>query len=312
MPPRPAPSEWPALPFAEWNETRTSLHMLTQIAGKVRLALSPSRPQWHAAPLYPTARGLSTGRMPWGTAALEIILNLVDHKIVVLASDGWIRTIPLTPARCVADLYAEVTRALADIGVEVDLWPRPQEVSDLTPLDENHADCAYDPAAVRAFFKVLTGATNVFDEWQSGFFGRSSLQFWWGSFDLSTARFTGRRTEPPADVGYITRHDLDAEHYVAGWWPGDERYPHPAFYAYCYPMPDGTTSAAVSPATAAWDPSLAEWVMRYEDARATGDVRRAVLDFLDSTWRAVETAAGWDPDTYAYQAPPPPEARENG
>lgn len=306
MPARPVPAEWPALPYDEWAETRKTLHMLTQIPGKIRLALSPSRPQWLGTPLYPTARGLTTGPMPWGTTAVEIVLNFVDHRIVVLATDGWIRTIPLTPARCVAELYSDVMRALTDLGIEVDVWTRPQEVPDLTPLDENRHDCAYDPAAVRTFFKVMTGVSNVFDEWQTGFFGRTSLQFWWGAFDLSTARFTGKRATPPADVGYILRWDLDAEHYSAGWWPGDDRFPEPAFYAYAHPMPLEAQSADIA-GGAEWNPDLGEWILTYDTARRSGDVRAAVLGFLEGTWGAVGTAAGWDLAAMRYEPPPPPD-----
>lgn len=308
MPVIPVPSEWPTLEYAEWEETRRTLHMYTQMVGKIRLALSPPRPGWLGCPLHLTARGLTTGPMPWGTAAIEIVLNFVDHRLVVLATDGWIRQIPLTPARSVADMYAEIVRALNDLGVDVEIWTRPQEVSDTTPFDENQHDCSYDPAAVRTFFKILTGVHAVFDEWQSTFFGRSSLQFWWGAFDLSTARFTGKRLEPPADAGHIMRWDLDTEHFSAGWWPGDERFPDPAFYAYAYPMPDGVESVPVSPA-AAWSAELGEWILRYEDARATGDVRSAILEFLDGAWNAVGTASGWDLESFRYEPPPPSPAR---
>ena len=311
MPARPVPSEWPALPYSEWEETRRTIHLYSQILGKIRLALSPPRPGWLGTPLNLTTRGLTTGPMPWGTAAIEILLNFVDHRLVILATDGWIRQIPLSPARCVADVYAEIMRALTDFGAPVDIWTRPQEVADLTPLDENRHDCTYDPASVRTFFKVLTATNAVFDEWQSDFFGKSSLQFWWGAFDLSTARFTGKRLEPPADAGYIMRWDLDTEHYSAGWWPGDERFPEPAFYAYAHPMPTGVESTPDIPG-ATWNADLGEWILRYEDARATGDVRSAVLGFLEGTWRAVGTASGWDLDAFRYEPPPPSPARGEG
>jgi hypothetical protein len=291
---RTPPAEWPTLPYDEWAATRKTLHLYTQIAGNVRLGLCPPALECVRAPLLLTARGLSTGPMAWGTASVELGFDFLNHRLAVVASDGWSRLIPLTPARTVADLYADVARALDDLGVAVDISPEPQGVADTTPLDRNHHDSSYDPAAVRRWFRSLTAAANVLDRWRSGYFGRTGLDFWWATFDLSVVRYTGARVTPAADADRLLRQDRDAEHFSAGWWPGDDAFPEPAFYAYAYPMPAGAHDAVLSPEGAGWDPDGGRWILRYEDARATGDIRQAVLEFLDSTWTAACEAAGWD------------------
>jgi hypothetical protein len=304
---RPAPAEWPALPYEEWSATKKTLHLYTQIVGKVRLALSPAAPGWAGAPLLLTARGLSTGPMPWGTASVEIGFDFLNHRLAVVASDGWSRLIPLTPARSVAELYVEVMRALDDLGVSVEIWTKPQEVPDTTPLDENDYDRTYDPAAIRRWFRALTATANVFDEWQAGFFGRTGLHVWWGAFDLSAVRHTGKRITPAPDSGYILRRDRESEHYSAGWWPGDDSFPEPILYAYAIPMPPGVEGAAIAPQAAEWSPDLGEWVLRYEDARTSGNPRGAILEFLESTWGAVAESARWDLARFAFQPPERPE-----
>lgn len=182
------PDEWPALPYAEWSDTKKTLQMLTQILGKLRLAIEPQKPEWLAAALYPTARGLTTRPMPWGTASVELTLDFFDHTLSVLMSDGRSHRIPLAPSRCVAEIYEELMADLAQLGIEVEIYTKPQEVPDTTPFPENRHDCAYDPEAVQRFFRVLTAVAGVFDEWRSRFFGKTAEQFWWDSFDLSVIR----------------------------------------------------------------------------------------------------------------------------
>jgi hypothetical protein len=301
------PDIWPDLPYLEWVETRESLHRLTQIAGKLRVKLSPFKPQWLGTPLYVDARGLTTGPVPWGTTAFEMRFDLIEHAVVIESSTGVVRRIPLVPPRCVADVWTEVMSALRGLGVEVELWKKPQEVADETPLDEDRVHCSYDPGAVNRFFRVLTAVNNVFDEYRSPFFAKSSLQFWWGSFDLSVGRFCGKACEPPEGAGYIFRIDLDAEHVASGFWPGDEKFPEPAFYSYTYPAPPGYEKVVVRPAAAYWDKKLGEFILRYKDVRAAADPRQAILDFLESTYQAGGGALGFDPGLVRPdpQGPPP-------
>lgn len=304
---RPAPNEWPAIPYEEWAATKKTLHLYTQIVGKVRLALSPPAPGWTGVPLQLTARGLSTGPMPWGSASVEIGFDFLNHRIAVVASDGWSRLIPLTPARSVAEVYVEIMRALDDLGVAVEIHPKPQEVPDTTPLDENDRDRTYDPAAIRRWFRALTATANVFEEWRSGFFGASGAYFWWGAFDLSVVRHTGTRITPRPDAGYILRKDQESEHFSAGWWPGDDSFPEPILYAYAIPMPPGAESAAIAPQAAAWNPDLGEWVLPYDDVRTSGNPRATILEFLDTAWHTVAASADWDLERFAFEPPGPSE-----
>jgi hypothetical protein len=299
-----APREWPALPYADWAPTKKTLHLYTQIAGKIRLALEPPKPEWIGTALYTTARGLTTSPMPWGTASVEVTFDFYDHAISVFCSDGRARTIPLAPARCVADVYADVTGALSDLGVSVEIWTKPQEVPDTTPLEENRHDRTYEPEQAQTFFRVLTAIGNVFDEWSSRFFGRTSTQFWWGSCDLSVLLFNGKHAEPPADANYIMRYDLDAEHMTAGFWPGGDDSPVPIFYAYIYPQTPGAEKAAIDPEAAAWSDQMREWILCYDDVRGARDPRQALMQFLDSVYAAAGKLGGWDLSSFEYTAPP--------
>lgn len=290
---RPAPNEWPSLPYEEWPATKKTLHLYTQIAGKVRLALSPPAPGRPGAPLQLTARGLSTGPMPWGSASVELGFDFLNHRLAVVASDGWSRLIPLTPARCVAEIYADVLRALDDLGVAVDIDPEPLEIPDAVALDENRDDCTYDPAAIRRWFRSLTASANALDEWRASYRGRTALLFGWGAFDVSVARYTGEHIAP-AEGSSRLAHDPGAEHFVAGWWPGDDSHPEPAFYARGVPMPPDARGATVQPAGAGWSEERGAWFLGYEKVRASGSPREAIAEFLESTWSAVADAAGWE------------------
>jgi len=222
------PSEsWIPLPYEEWAETKKTLQLYTQIAGKIRLALGPHKPEWTGASLYLTARGLTTGPMPTGSTSLEVTFDFFDHTLSVLKSDGRARVIPLVPARCVADVYRDVTGAVREFSVAADIWPKPQEVPDTTPLHENRHNRTYEPDKALRFFQVLTAVSNVLDAWSSRLFARTSVQFWWGSFDLSVLLFNGKHASPPDGVNYIMRYDLDAEFMTAGFWPGDDDAPVP-------------------------------------------------------------------------------------
>jgi hypothetical protein len=308
MPRKPKPPvEWPALPYQEWAATKKTLQMYTQMAGKVRLALAPSQPEWLASCLYVTTRGLTTGRMPYDDLAVELVFDFYDHTLSVLVSDGRVRAIPLGPARTVAAFYRHLMDAFADLGLKVDIWSKPQELDDTTPFEENEHDCSYDADQVLRWFTVLGAVHNVFDEWRSRFFGRTGLQFWWGAFDLGVLRFTGRHVEAPEDRGYIMRYDLDAEFMNAGFWSGDDKRPAPVFYAYLHPQPPGCELASIDPSSAAWVETMGEWILPYEEVRTSEDPRKTLMGFLDCVYGLAGELGGWDLLDFEYTKPKKPK-----
>ncbi|MDQ6854223.1 MAG: DUF5996 family protein, partial [Actinomycetota bacterium] len=214
---------WPALPYPQWRDTCDTLHMYTQVVGKLRLALSPFEPQWANVPLYLTSRGLTTSPVPDGLRTFDAEFDLVGHELVLRTSDGGVERIPLRP-RAVADFYSEVMDALRRLGVEVEISPGPSEVSDPIPFAEDRTHDAYDPAFANRFFHVLSQADVVFKEHRARFLGKTPpSHFFWGSFDLVVTRFSGRPVTPPPGAGPIERYGGDAEQICGGFWPGNER-----------------------------------------------------------------------------------------
>ena len=299
--------KWPKLVYSEWAATKKTLQLYTQMAGKVRLALQPPKPEWLGSCLYPTARGLTSGAMPWGVIAAELNFDFYDHTLSIELSDGRARRISLLPARCVADLYTELMANINELGINIDIWTKPQEVSDLTPLDENHHDCIYEPEHAQLWHRIVTIVGNIFNAWSSGFFGRTSVQFWWGSFDLSVLLFNGKHAEPPLDRGYIMRYDLDAEFLTAGFWPGDDDSPDPIFFPYINPQPPGCALVPIKPDSALWVEQMEEWVLPYEDVRTAEDPRRALTNFLDCIYGVAGSQGGWDLESFKFEAPAPVE-----
>jgi len=300
---------WPELPYDEWSGTQKSLHLYAQMLGKLRLALSPQLPDWFGARLYTGARWITTGTMPHGTCTVEARIDFVEHDLVIDVSDGSRRKVPLLPARCVAEVWADLLAALEDLGIVVDLWSKPQEIANLTPLDRDRVHCVYDPDYVMRWFAVLNAVENVFDRWRSRFFGRSGVQFWWGSFDLSVVLFSGKRLVPPPGIGYIRRYDADAEHLSAGFWPGNDEAPQPQFYAYLLPHPKGAERQEVRPKQAVWGAGMGEWFLPYDAVREADDPEATLMEFLDSVYEIVWPAAGQDLGDLTYVPPPPPQRR---
>jgi hypothetical protein len=285
---------WPELPLAEWKPTRDTLHMYTQIVGKVRLVLSPTEPQWAHVALYVTARGLTTSPIAYDGRVFEIDFDLVDHALEIDVSDGSRRRIPLVP-RTVAAFYAEVMEALRSLGIDVEITTKPQEVPDPIPFPEDEVHHDYDPQWANRFWRALVQVDAVLREYRARFRGRTTpTQFFWGSFDLACSRFSGRPADPPPGSNILYRLGMNAEDVCAGWWPGDDRFPEPAFYSYTYPKPDGLERAELRPPQAFWSDELGEFVLRYEDARAAESPRQAVLDFLQSAYEAGATLSNFD------------------
>ena len=295
--------EWPALSYDEWRPTRDTLHMYTQVVGKIRLALSPFEPEWANVPLYITARGLTTSPVPFGLRAFDIEFDFVDHQLVVRASDGGIERLSLR-AQAVADFYAELIDALGRLGFDVTISPGPSEVPDPIPFAEDRTHQSYDPESVHRFFRVLSAVDVILKEHRSRFQGKTPpVQFFWGSFDLVVTRFSGRPVTPPAGADTIMRYGGDAEQICGGFWPGHAQYPSPAFFAYGYPKPDGIEQAPIRPGDAAWNGEVGEFIFPYDAMRAAPDPRRALLDFLESTYDACATRMGWSPELTHVHAP---------
>jgi len=295
--------DWPALPYEDWRDTRDTLHMYTQVVGKIRLALSPFEPQWANVPLYLTARGLTTSTVPDGLRTFDVEFDLVDHRLVVRASDGGLEQLPLRP-RAVADFYEDVMGALGRLGVDVTISPGPSEVPDPIPFAEDRVHHSYEPADAKRFFHVLSQVDVVLKEHRSGFNGKAPpVQFFWGTFDLVGARFSGRPAAPPPGSGTIGRYGGDAEQICGGFWPGQEGFPAAAFFAYGYPKPDGIEAASIRPDGAGWNTDIGEFVFPYDAMRAAPDPGRALLDFLESTYDACAQQMGWSSDLTRVNRP---------
>ena len=307
---RPAPRMAGALPpYEQWRPTCDTLHAHTQVLGKVAATLAPPEPQLQHAALRLTARGWETAPLPApdGSGAIVVALDLRRHVALVDHSDGRERRVRLMPDRAVGAVTCDVLDAVRELGGRVEIDPTPQEVSWTVALDEDDEHATYDPRQVAAYFSAATEAALVLAAFRAPYRGRSTpVNAWWGSFDLAVNLFSGAPADPPAH-DFIMRNAMDAEEVAVGWWPGDERYGRPAFYAYAHPMPDGFEVAQLEPPQARWDAALGEFVLDADDARAADDPRAAALAFARSAFQHACRACEWDPAlrSSAAGAPPP-------
>jgi hypothetical protein len=294
--------EWPPLPYEEWRETRDTLHMYTQVMGKLRLALSPFEPEWANVPLYVSSRGLTTSPIPVGLRTIDAEFDFFDHALVMRSSDGHIERRPL--GGTVAEFYQDVIRALQRMRVDVTLSVLPSEVANPIPFPDDRTHHTYDTHYARQFQRVLSMVNVVMNVHHARFRGKTTpVQFFWGTFDLALMRFSGRPAEPRPGAGVIERFGGDAEAICGGWWPGDERTRNPAFYAYGYPAPDGIATMPIKPSAAAWSPTIGEFLLPYDAVRNEADPRGAILEFLDSTYNAAATLMNWDSELTRVTAP---------
>jgi hypothetical protein len=285
---------WPALPYAEWNDTLATLHMEMQILGKVRVALSPPEPEWAHVALYLTARGLTTGVVPSASGLFEVDADFFDHQVVVHTAWGEARAVPLS-ARPVADFFAEFTDALQSVGIDVELSTMPQEVPDPIPFPDDGVHHTYDPEHAHHFWYILTLMQPVFAEYRAAFHGRvTPVQFFWGGMDLAITRFSGRPCDPPPNADFLLRATYDAEQISAGWWPGNDAFPEPAFYAYSYPKADGIEQVGLRPEAASWNTDLGEHLLRYDDVRTAASPAEEIRAFFDSFYAAAAMRCEWD------------------
>ena len=290
---------WPALPWDAWHDTCDTLHLWMQIVGKVKLALAPFLNEWWQVAFHLTARGLTTGPMPFRDGICEMEFDFVDHHLVVRTSDGRRTALALMP-RSVADFYQHLMRALGALGIECRINPLPVEVPDAIPLNADQVHAAYDPEYAHRWWVILTQIDAVLQQYRSSFVGKSSpIHFFWGSFDLSETRFSGRPATPPQGAPRFQQLAEDQENIACGFWPGNPSASgvtlgQPAFYAYSYPEPPGFKQAPVRPGAAHYDERLGEFILRYEDVRRSGEPARALRDFVESTYDAAARLAHWD------------------
>jgi len=293
---------WPALPLASWAETAATLHMWTQIVGKIRLALTPRLNHWWQVPLYVSARGLTTSAIPYRERMFEIEFDLCAHHVAVRQSHGPTQYVPLYP-RSVADFYRELMAVLRTISIDVQIWPQPVEVPDPIRFPEDTVHAAYDAAAVQTFHRILQRVDGIFKAFRGGFVGKASpVHFFWGSFDLAVTRFSGRRApeRPGADV--ITREAYSHECSSVGFWPGSDPVWDPAFFAYTFPEPPGYAQQPVRPGPAFYQPNLGQFILMYDAVRSAAAPERMLQDFLQSTYEAGATLGHWD--RTALEVPP--------
>jgi hypothetical protein len=302
---------WPALPYEAWQATCDTLHAHTQVLGKLAARLAPPEPQLQHTALRLTARGWETLPLPApdGSGSFVVALDLRTYEAVVEHSDGRDRRIALTPDRAVGDVTRAVLAAVRELAGPVEINPAPQEVPWQTPLDEDDEHASFDRAQVDAYFEAATRAAHVLAEVRAPYRGRSTpVNAWWGAFDLAVSLFSGRPADP-ASNDFIMRNSGDAEQVEVGWWPGDARYPRPAFFAYAYPAPEGIADATLSPAAAHWDAKLGEFILDWDDIREGPDPHGAALDFARSAVRHGCKACGWDVKLAASAEGVPPPVR---
>jgi hypothetical protein len=286
------------------------LHLVAQMVGKTRLALAPPQPNWLHACLFLDSRGFTTGAMPYGGGVVTIGIDVHDSSIGIEVSDGRRAMIQLGRGRSVAEVWTDFTAALAELGIHVKFSDKPQEIADATPFSTNTYDCTFVPEEAQRFHRLLCAIDGAFEEFRSSFYGRSGVQFWWGSFTFCVLLFSGRRIPAPDDGGLIRRHDLDAEQMNAGFWPGDESTPDPIFFAYLVPQPSDSQVAPMLPAGATWSDALGERVLPYDAIRAVEDPARAITQFLESVYRVAVTPGGWDEASLRHEPPGKRKDRE--
>jgi len=311
-----ASNQWAPLPFAEWKDTAITLHMWTQIVGKIRLTLSPwTNHSWHVT-LYVTSRGLTTSPIPHGTSTFEIRFDFIDHELRILKSDGAVRVLKLRP-QPVAKFYREVMNALAEMKLPVTINTTPNEIENPISFDQDDEHRSYDPEYANRFWHVLVQSDRVFKEFRSRFCGKCSpVHFFWGSFDLAVTRFSGRPAPPhPGGVPHlpdeITREAYSQEVSSLGFWPGNAVAPTPVFYSYAYPEPPGFAETKVQPEAALYLPKLREFILPYDTVRTAEKPDDVLLDFAQSAYDAASKLGKWDRAALEEKKPALHSARQH-
>jgi hypothetical protein len=290
---------WPELPYAAWKDTYATLQLWTQIVGKIRLVQTPwLNHSWHVV-LYVSPRGLTTSSIPYGDRSFQLEFDFLNDVLIASTDDGSVRQIGLFP-RSVADFYAEVVRSLAELGVEVRIHEMPNELPEPIRFSEDRTHASYDRDFAERHWRILMEVERVLFKFRTSFIGKCSpVHFFWGSFDLAVTRFSGRRAPlHPGGVPYlpdaVAQEAYSHEVSSAGFWPGNDAIPYPAFYSYAYPEPTGFAQAPIRPAEAFYSDDLSEYILPYEAVRSAQDPDRVLMDFLTSTYEAAASLGKWD------------------
>jgi hypothetical protein len=285
---------WPALHYANWTPTLTTLHMWTQIVGKVKLELTPFLNEWWNVGFGLTARGLTTSPIPGDHQMFQVDFDFLDHRLQINVSDGRRTSMPLVPL-AVADFYKEFTANLQSLGIRVKINTHPVEADNHISFDEDHVHASYDPQAANRWWRISLQVSRLLERYRTPFVGKSSpVELWWGSFDVATTRFSGRPAPYRSGLPRWMALSGDQEYAYAGFWPGNEKFPEPAFVAYTYPEPPGYRNVEIYPEGAFFHPDLAEFVLPYDEVRLDHDPDQLVLRFFRSAYEAGATLARWD------------------
>jgi hypothetical protein len=293
-----SPECWPALHLDDWKDTCATLHMWTQIVGKIRLELTPRLNHWWNVPLYISSHGLTTSLISYGTRQFEMEFDFLASQLIIRTSDPKSAEVALAP-RSVAEFYADVMAKLRSLEIDVKIWKMPVEVADPIPFDRDTQHHAYDAEAVRRLWRILLSVNDVFTVFRSRFIGKSSpVHFFWGSFDLAVTRFSGRRaptrTDPDPVLRKIMQEAYSHEVISAGWWPGSGDIQDAAFYCYAAPAAPAFSQQAVRPAKAFYHLGMGEYLLMYDDVRKAKSPSTALIEFLESTYEAGATTGNWD------------------
>jgi hypothetical protein len=282
---------WPSLPLEAWQDTYVTLHMWTQIVGKIRLALAPPVNHWWHCALYVSPRGLSTSPMPYRGRLVEIEFDFIAHELIIRTSENITRSL-LLASRPVADFYHHLLSTLRSIGIEVSIFTKPQEIANPIPFENDSEHASYDPEYANRLWRILVQTAMIFEEFRGRFTGKCSpVNFYWGSFDLAVTRFSGRRAPARPGADLITREAYSHECISAGFWPG-AGFTAPAFYSYTAPAPPGLEKEALSPGF--YSSQMSEFLLMYDDVRNAQSPRQALLQFLQTTYEAGAKLANWD------------------
>ncbi len=294
---------WLPLPWKEWSESALTVHLFTQVVGKIRLALMPMQAEWAQVPLSLTSRGLASIGMPTESGSMDISFDFISHSIFFCSSDGRMISFSLKD-HSVAEFYKCVMDALKELNVSVKINPTTAEMLPPIKMDTDNIHKTYDCDQVKRWWHTLVLVGNVFNKFRSRFSGKESpVNFFWGSFDLTIGFFSGKLIEPQPEQDLIYRVAMDAEQIAIGFWPGDDTFPEAAFFSYIYPKPKGMEEEKINPSSATWSAEKGEFIIPYEVIRNESDPEKTLLEFCESTYRAGARLAGWDISRLEHKPP---------
>lgn len=286
-------NKWPSLPYAEWKETLDALHMKMQVAGKIKLALTPFLNHWWNTAFYMTTSGMTTGLIPYKDIVFEIDFDFNKHSLIIHTANNEIKTISLNNCS-VAQFYHELMSALESLGISVKINTVPAEVQNPVPCDIDERS-SYDKNYIHSWWQILIQSDMILERFRTPFSGKSSpVHFFWGSFDLAHVRYSGNSAQPPDSGGVIMKYAENEENFAVGFWAGNENYPKPAYYCYIYPAPKGIETLKIKPDAASFDSKQGLFILDYDDVRKSDIPEEMILDFFNSTYEESAKLAGWD------------------